>query len=196
MEIDHDGSVMNEWPQVAPAAPSTSAEDVYQRAARAYIDGNPAVSGTNPQAVAPDLAAHGPFRAAVDEARRDTVSRETADGAIAALLNLVKRDAAELAAARAEIAAQAATITELRAAIKSTRLVMATSSRDWGESRGDAWLYGIYLGWDREPDEGEEDDGETAMTELATRHRWPDTEVARLRSLKAAVDALMGGTDD
>jgi len=54
--------------------PSTSDEDVYQRAARAYIDGNPAVSGSNPQAAAPDLAAHGPFRAAVDEARRDLLA--------------------------------------------------------------------------------------------------------------------------
>jgi len=131
----------------------------------------------------------------------DAAKRMIVDGVRAALEKLDEqgRDLASvyraLAAAEATIAAQAATITGLRAAIKSTRLVMATSSRDWGESRGDAWLYGIYLGWDREPDEGEEDDGETAMTELATRHRWPDTEVARLRSLKAAVDALMGGTD-
>jgi len=118
-----------------PAVPSTSDEDVYQRAARAYIDGNPAVSGSNPQAAAPDLAAHGPFRAAVDEARRDLladnerlraevetktyVAGKNRDHHWQALDELDKRDA-ELAAARAEIAAQAATITELRAQIERT----------------------------------------------------------------------------
>jgi hypothetical protein len=103
MEIDHDGSVMNEWPQVAPAVPSTSDEDVYQRAARAYQAHSQHHRDIN------KLAAHGPFRAAVDAALDAAYPDPDAV--------LVDLDAAnrELAAARAEIAAQAATITELRA---------------------------------------------------------------------------------
>jgi len=85
--------------------PSTSDEDVYQRAATAFHtwgSGQPHLIGA--------LASDPRFRAAVDAALDAAYPDPDAV--------LVDLDAAnrELAAARAEIAAQAATITELRAA--------------------------------------------------------------------------------
>jgi hypothetical protein len=87
------------------AVPSTSDEDVYQRAATAFHtwgSGQPHLIGA--------LASDPRFRAAVDAALDAAYPDPDAV--------LVDLDAAnrELAAARAEIAAQAATITELRAA--------------------------------------------------------------------------------
>ncbi len=35
-------------------------------------------------------------------------------------------------------------------ALKAIHRHMATDSRDWGQDRGDAWLYGILVGWDCE----------------------------------------------
>jgi len=66
--------------------------------------------------------------------------------------------------------------------INSMQNVMATSHRDWGMNREDAWLYGIVLGWDFD----EEPDEESAMPQLAAQHGWDDETVARLRSLHAA----------
>ena len=69
---------------------------------------------------------------------------------------------------------------------ESLNRTLATSSRDWGEDRADAWIYGVVCGWD---DPRMDPDGE-AMAELAKRHDWSPEEVARLRRLHAAFDAL------
>lgn len=72
--------------------------------------------------------------------------------------------------------------------------MMSTASRDWGEYAPDAWLYGVFVGWDCE-DEHEHDDicgGTAAMEEMAARHGWSPETVARLRRYRAAVLASTG----
>ena len=66
---------------------------------------------------------------------------------------------------------------------------MAFSSRDWGATRGDAWLYGIVVGWDNDPDDDPEDHND-AMAELAVQYGWGADDVTRLRDLHAAWVAL------
>lgn len=73
---------------------------------------------------------------------------------------------------------------------ESLRNLLAFSSRDWGATREDAWIYGIVFGWDTEPEDlwGDEQSDE-AMREMAEQHGWDDGEVARLRLLHAQFEA-------
>jgi hypothetical protein len=64
------------------------------------------------------------------------------------------------------------------------------SSADWAEARDMAWLYGIVMGWD--PNEGDDDDPDSAMAELAQRFSWTEGQVARLRRLHTSFRALRG----
>lgn len=57
---------------------------------------------------------------------------------------------------------------------ESLATVIATSSRDWSLDRGDAWIYGIVLGWG------------DAMSEVAKRHGWTGLDVLRLHRLHLA----------
>lgn len=65
-------------------------------------------------------------------------------------------------------------------ALASLGNVIAFSSRDWSQDRGDAWIYGIVCGWD-----GDEGDEGGTMAYLARRHGWASAEVVRLRALHA-----------
>lgn len=58
---------------------------------------------------------------------------------------------------------------------ESLHNLLVFNARDWGASETDAWLWGVIVGWDG-----------PSMKELATRHRWSEETVARLRSLRAA----------
>jgi hypothetical protein len=72
--------------------------------------------------------------------------------------------------------------------------MMATSSKDWGEYGPDAWLYGLFVGWDCEQAHEHDDvceDG-AAMQEMVERHGWSPETVARLRRYRAAVLAATG----
>lgn len=72
--------------------------------------------------------------------------------------------------------------------IKSIQDVLAFDSRDWGEDRGDAWLYGIVFGWDADPDDPED---EGAMDSVAAKHGWDEATVARLRLLHERFKATL-----
>ncbi|NYD39920.1 hypothetical protein [Nocardioides panaciterrulae] len=65
---------------------------------------------------------------------------------------------------------------------ESLRRLLAFNSRDWAQDRADAWLWGVVLGWDADENEVGE---ESAMDEVAARHGWDASEVARLRRLHA-----------
>lgn len=72
--------------------------------------------------------------------------------------------------------------------------MLATSSRDWGADRGDAWLWGLLCGWDCEdhPDGNHDDlcaDG-AAMDMVAALHNWTPHDVARLREYRTAIRSL------
>lgn len=57
----------------------------------------------------------------------------------------------------------------------SIESAIAFTPHDWGSHHRLAWVYGIAVGW-----------GEEALEALADRHGWSDSEVERLRRLRAA----------
>lgn len=95
------------------------------------------------------------------------------------------------------LAAEAPTTTKpetatLAAVLDGLHTLIATSSRDWGTYRVDAWLWAVLCGWDCE--EQHEHDGlcdqGAAMAEMALRHGWDHDTVAKARRYRAAVRAL------
>lgn len=56
--------------------------------------------------------------------------------------------------------------------LEAIKDIICFSSRDWSENRGDAWLYGIVIGWD---------DG--AMMELASKFDWGKSQIDLLKEL-------------
>jgi hypothetical protein len=73
--------------------------------------------------------------------------------------------------------------------IESLKSTIAFSSADWGSARDLAWIYGIVLGWDGDPDYP--DDGDP-MAELQEKFGWDDGQVARLRRLHDRFESLRG----
>lgn len=73
--------------------------------------------------------------------------------------------------------------------------ILATDSRDWARSRGDAWLYGILVGWDCEEDHDHELEACAGgvLDEVADEHGWTPAHRSRLRELRQAIrDAAAG----
>lgn len=62
-------------------------------------------------------------------------------------------------------------------ALDSTRRIVSADPRDWGANRHDAFLYGVFRGWD--------DPSEEAA--VAARHGWDEEFVTRLHRLQSAV---------
>lgn len=89
------------------------------------------------------------------------------------------------------------TLSDVAAALAAVADVMATDSRDWSRARGDAWLYGVLVGWDCEEDHdhGAAECEGGALDEVATGHGWTAAHRARLRTLRRAVRAATEGTD-
>lgn len=71
--------------------------------------------------------------------------------------------------------------------IASIQSTLAFDSRDWGKDRADAWLWGIVIGWDGDPENGED----SAMDEVAALHGWDAEAVARLRILHERFKATL-----
>ena len=74
-------------------------------------------------------------------------------------------------------------------ALSALRLALTTDSRDWSLSRGDAWIYGILVGWDCEEDHDHELDfcEGGALWSVAERHGWTGASVSQLKDLRRAV---------
>lgn len=70
--------------------------------------------------------------------------------------------------------------------------LIATSSRDWGEYRVDAWLWAVLCGWECEEDHVHDDVLCTPGTleEIASIHGWDEAAVAKARRYRAAVRAV------
>jgi len=68
------------------------------------------------------------------------------------------------------------------AAIRDT---FAFAANDWAGDRATAWLYGIIVGWDPDPDEHDPDDGDpgAALASVAAKHGWTSEQVETLRAL-------------
>jgi hypothetical protein len=81
----------------------------------------------------------------------------------------------------------------IREALDRCESMMATDPRDWGTLRRDAWLYGLFCGWDCEENHEHDDlcgDGD-AMREIANQHGWSEQDVARLRCYRAAIHSFL-----
>ena len=71
---------------------------------------------------------------------------------------------------------------------EALRDALAFSADDWSETRAMAWVYGIVLGWDADPDDPE--DAEFgAMEDLAAKFGWTPDQVERLRELHRRFNA-------
>ena len=60
----------------------------------------------------------------------------------------------------------------------SLHSTLTTSSRDWSLTRGDAWVYGVVVGWDK-----------GSRAELAAQHGWTPEQIERLQRLHATFNA-------
>jgi hypothetical protein len=78
----------------------------------------------------------------------------------------------------------------LAAALDGLDTLIATSSRDWGTYRVDAWLWAVLCGWDCEETEHDATCTHGAMEEMAERHGWDADTVAKARRYRAAVRAV------
>lgn len=110
-----------------------------------------------------------------------------------AALKRLRRMADETPAAEASV-----DLPTLAAALDGLDTLIATSSRDWGTYRVDAWLWAVLCGWDCEEDHEHDDlceDGE-AMTEMARQHGWDEATVAKARRYRAAVRAVVETQQD
>jgi hypothetical protein len=72
---------------------------------------------------------------------------------------------------------------EMPSALDSLTNLVATDSRDWGSTRGDARIFAIICGWDGDPDDPS-DTG--AWTELAEAYGWSDEFVQKLKDAREA----------
>ena len=78
---------------------------------------------------------------------------------------------------------------DLREALYSAERIMRGDPRDWAANRHDAFLYGLFQGWDCEEDHAH-DARCPDMTSVAQAHGWDDASVARLRRLRQGVRAV------
>jgi uncharacterized protein YdcH (DUF465 family) len=82
---------------------------------------------------------------------------------------------------------------DLAAMFEGLERLIATSSRDWGTYRVDAWLWAVLVGWDckkAHEHDGLCDDG-GAMADMAERHGWDEETVAKARRYRAAVHTIV-----
>ena len=82
------------------------------------------------------------------------------------------------------------TLRTLAPMFEGLQRLLATSSRDWGEYRVDAWLWAVLLGWDCEEDVHNETCVHGIMAEMQQVHGWDDAAVAKARRYRAAVRAV------
>jgi hypothetical protein len=75
---------------------------------------------------------------------------------------------------------------DLREALDSAARIMRGDRRDWAANRHDAFLFGLFRGWDCEVEHAH-DAQCPDMAAVAQAHGWDDGFVARLRRLRKGV---------
>jgi hypothetical protein len=70
---------------------------------------------------------------------------------------------------------------DLAEALTSVRRIVGADPRDWTVNRHDAFIYGLFQGWD-DPE---------AERSVAAKHGWNEEFLARLHRLQAAVSAAL-----
>ncbi|MEW2351467.1 hypothetical protein AB0904_27840 [Streptomyces sp. NPDC006684] len=96
--------------------------------------------------------------------------------------------------AEAQQAEAASDLQTLAAALDGLGTLLATSARDWGTYRVDAWLWALLCGWDCEETTHTESCVHGAMEEMAAEHGWDEAAVAKARRYRAAIRRLTGET--
>jgi hypothetical protein len=91
---------------------------------------------------------------------------------------------------RSENARLRAQLWTLAAMLEGLGRLLATSSRDWGTYRVDAWLWAVLVGWDCEEAEHDDTCVHGAMEEMQQRHGWDDAAVAKARRYRALVRVI------
>jgi hypothetical protein len=71
---------------------------------------------------------------------------------------------------------------DLNDALMSVRRIVSADPRDWAANRHDAFLFGVFRGWDDAADEAA----------VAARHGWNEEFVTRLHRLQTAVGIALG----
>jgi hypothetical protein len=69
--------------------------------------------------------------------------------------------------------------TDLAEALTSAYRIVSADPRDWTANRHDAFLYGLFRGWDDPASEHE----------VAKKHGWDQDFLARLHRLHAAIES-------
>ncbi|WP_416477043.1 hypothetical protein [Streptomyces sp. LKA04] len=113
---------------------------------------------------------------------------EQAEAANEQLRAELRRVADETAATEKQAAVDLPT---LAAALDGLDTLIATSSRDWGVYRVDAWIWAVLCGWDCEQTEHDDTCVHGALEEMAKQHGWDDATVTKARRYRAAVRALV-----
>ncbi len=75
---------------------------------------------------------------------------------------------------------------DLLEALRSARLIVTRDPRDWSANRHDAFLYGLFRGWD-DP---------AVEQEVASRHQWDEAFVTRLHRLAAGISGAIGTPEE
>ncbi|CAL9314116.1 hypothetical protein [Streptomyces sp. SudanB91_2054] len=170
-----------------------SALDDIEQAVRRWVAANP-----EPGTAAPLLPAD--QTAAPSAAVRQTLRRwayaaghieAELDGVVDRMYELIARDVRRMADETATTEMPAVDLPTLAAALDGLGTLLATSSRDWGVYRVDAWLYAVILGWDCEQTEHDDTCTHGALEEMQERHGWDDATVTKARRYRAAVRALV-----
>lgn len=105
-----------------------------------------------------------------------------------ALLRLtLKAESEARAELRTELSRLRARLWRLAAMFEGLERLLATSSRDWGTYRVDAWLYAVLVGWDCKQAKHDETCTHGAMEEMAELHGWDADTVAKARRYRTAV---------
>jgi hypothetical protein len=77
-------------------------------------------------------------------------------------------------------------LTGLYAALDQLSTTLTLGLRDCSRHPGDAWMYGILIGWPDEPHPA----ADATMAQVAERHGWHAIDVKLLRELRHAVESL------
>lgn len=103
----------------------------------------------------------------------------------------LRRHAASTGAERDQLKAALAGLKEV---FESAGNALAGAPDDWSQTRGKAWMWGLFCGWDCEKVHEHDPDNDPtciwALDETAAKHGWSPELVARLRQLRSAVAAL------
>lgn len=86
------------------------------------------------------------------------------------------------------------TMDELGDILNAVARRMTTEARDWSLTRGDAWLYGLFVGWECDDQHQHGELCPMALDEVAREHGWTIEDLKTLRRQHSAIRAAQQRT--